>query len=126
MSDLAGTPLKLVLDGVSFDVMADANFSEAGSHWENTSVATSGRNVRKMTRRPEMRENVVVACNGAERTLLKEFAERTEDFSMSYTTAGGDVYSAVGWIEFATRETEENRATLQLHPRNGWEEFVAS
>ena len=126
MAKVAGTIRKLMLDGVSFDVLGDSNFSEVGSKFENESVPTSGANLKKMTRRAENVEGVVVATDGAERVLLKALAERTTDFTMSYTTAGGDVYRSVGWIEFEARETEELRAAIQLHPRNGWESFVAA
>lgn len=125
MSDLSGTIRNVTLDGVSFDVMADSNISEVGSSHENEMVPTSGRNVRKMTKRVEVREGLVLAANGAERELLKALAERTDDFPMSYQTAGGDTYRADGSIEFATRETEENRAAITLLPRATWSAFVA-
>lgn len=126
MSDIAGSIRKLILDGITFDVPADANISEVGGGFESESIPTSGRNMHKMTRRPENRESVVVMANGAERDLLKTLSERTDDFTMSYTTAGGDVYRCSGWIEFEARETEENRATIQLHPRTTWDAFVAT
>lgn len=125
MPDVAGSIRKVTLDGTTFDVMADANITETGSAWQNEAIPTSGRNLKKMTRRPENREGVVLACNGTERELIKELAERTTDFPMSYETAAGDVYRASGWIEFENRETEESRATIQMHPRSTWESFVA-
>lgn len=125
MADVTGTLRKVTLDGVTFDVMADTNVSEIGNAWQNEGVPTSGRNIRKMTRRVEAREGVVLACNGAERELIKALADRTDDFPMSYETAAGDVYRAVGFIEFENRETEEGRATVQLIPRNGWDSFLA-
>lgn len=124
--DIVGTLRKVTLDGVTFDVMADTNISEVGSSIENEAVPTSGRNMRKMTRRAENRESVVIACNGAERELLRDLSERVGDYPMSYETAAGDVYRAVGWIEFENRETEENRATIQMHPTANWESFLAS
>ena len=126
MGDTVGTIRKVTLDGISFDAMADANISEVGSRYANENVPTSGRNLRKMTRRSENREGVVLACNGSERTVLKELAERTTDFPMSYETAAGDVFRAVGGIEFETRETEESRATIQLLPRDSWDSFLAA
>ena len=127
MSDTTGTPRKLTLDGTAFDVMADTNISEAGSRFENEAVPTSGRTMKKMTRRSQGVEGGTIACNGDERTLLREFDERTENFPMSYELASGDVYRAVGFIIFENRETEEYRATIQMHPAEGnqWEEFLA-
>jgi hypothetical protein len=126
MSDTAGTIRKVTLDGISFDAMADTNISEVGSAFANENVPTSGRNLRKMTKRSENREGVVLAANGAEREVLKELAERTTDFPMSYETAGGDVYRATGGIEFENRETEELRASIQMLPRLGWDPFLAA
>ena len=125
MGDVSGSIRKVILDGISFDVMADTNISEVGSKWENEAIPTSGRNIKKMVRRVESREGVTLACNGLERDLLKDLAERTDAFPMSYETAGGDVYRTVGWIEFENRETEENRATIQMHPQDDWDAFVA-
>ena len=126
MADITGTLRKVTLDGITFDVMGDTNVTEMGSAFQNEAVPTSGRNLRKMTRRAETREGIVLACNGAERDVLQELAERTTDFPMSYETAAGDVYRATGFIEFESRETEEGRATVQLIPRNGWDSFLAS
>ncbi len=126
MSDISGSIRKVTLDGMPFDVPADVNISEVGSGFLNESVPSSGRNMRKMTKRPQNREGLVLLANGTERDLLRELADSLHDFPMSYETAGGDVYRAQGWIEFENRETEENRAAIQLHPRNGWDVFVAA
>lgn len=126
MSDTAGTIRKVTLDGITFDTFADTNISEVGSKYANENIPTSGRNIRKMTARAENREGVVLAANGAEREVLQELAERTSDFAMSYETAGGDVYRAVGGIEFENRETEELRATIQMLPRLKWDSFIAA
>lgn len=123
--DNVGSIRKVTLGGVTYDVFADSNFSEVGSPYENESVPTSGRPMRKLTRRPYNVESVVLACNGAERVLLEELAGPGEDITLSYQTANGDVRRATGWIEFETRETEEGRAAIQLHPRTNWDMFLA-
>ena len=125
MADVTGTPRKVTLDGVTFDVFADTNIKEVGGKFENAAIATSGRNMHKMTKRVESREGITLATNGAERDILKELSERNVDFPMSYETASGDVYRATGWIEFESRETEENRSTIQMHPRTDWSAFLA-
>lgn len=122
--NIAGSIRKLTLDGTSFDVMADTNITEVGSQFENDAVPTSGANMRKMTRRAENREGIVVACNGAERDLLKGLSERSTDFPMSYETAAGDVFRSTGWIEFENRETEENRGAVKMFPRSKWTQFI--
>lgn len=126
MVDIAGTPKKLILNGITFDFAADTNISEIGSSYENEVIVTSGRNILKQTKRSANREGVTIIANGAERELLEELAESATPFSMSYELASGDVYRTVGWIEFENRETEENRATLQLLPQTKWESFKAA
>lgn len=125
MGDVSGSIKKVTLNGVTFDVMGDANVSEVGSGVSNEMIPTSGRMVRKTTKRVQAREGVVLACNGSERELLKALSESSEDFPMSYETAGGDTYRATGVIEFESRETEENRATVTLLPRGEWSTFLA-
>lgn len=125
MADVTGTPRKVTLDGVTYDVFADTNIKSIPTSWENTPVPTSGRNMRKMIKRAESREGLVIVANGAEQEALKNLAEGLQDIPMSYETAAGDVYRATGFIEFESHETEENRATVHLHPREDWEPFLA-
>ncbi|HUX61448.1 MAG TPA: hypothetical protein VMV32_09075 [Ignavibacteriaceae bacterium] len=125
MGDGSGSILKITLDGITFDVMADSNFNETGSGFENDRIATSGKSFKKMTKRVEKVESVILKANANDKQQLKYLSEKLEDFPMSYKTADGSVRRAKGSIYFETRETEENRATIQLHPANGWEEFVA-
>jgi hypothetical protein len=126
MADITGTLRKVTLDGVTYDVFADSNVKAIPSRYENTAIPTSGRNMHKMMRRVQSREDVTLVANGAEQEALKSLAERRSDFPMSYQTAAGDVYRAQGWIEFARHDTEENRATVTMHPREEWEAFLVS
>jgi len=126
MADVTGTPRKVTLDGVTYDVFADTNIKSTVAAWENVAVPTSGRNMRKMTRRAQSREGITLVANGAEVENLKFLAERLDDIPMSYETAAGDVFRATGFIEFESHESEENRATVMLHPRQDWEPFLAA
>lgn len=123
--DITGSLRRVTLDGVTYDVMPDSNVKEPGSKYKNEPIVTSGRTMRKMTAQSEAREGVVVACNGAEREQLKALAERTGTYAMSYELASGDVYRCTGFIEFESRETEENRATLMLCNTTPWDPFLA-
>lgn len=126
MGDISGTLKKVTIDGTTFDVMADTNVTEMGSGFLNEAIPTSGRNMKKVTKQANIREGIVIACNGAERELLVELNDRTTDYSMSYEDAAGDVFRTTGWISFENRETEENRATIQMHSRdNTWDSFLA-
>lgn len=123
--DVSGSIRKVVLDGISFDAIMDTNISETGSAYENDRIATSGKSFKKMTKRVEKAESVVLKANADEKELLKGLAERLDDFPMSYTTADGSVFRTKGSIEFEGRETMENRATIQMHPADTWEIFSA-
>lgn len=125
MGDIAGTLRKLLIDGLSFDVMADADITEVGSRFLNESLPTSGRNMRKMTKRPQTREGVVIACNPGEQTTLKNLADSRSVVPLSYTKADGSQARAPGWIEFESLTTMENRATVKLHEQVDWQVFVA-
>jgi len=122
---LAGTPKKVTLDGTTFDVYADTNITEVASKLETEAIPTSGNSIMKKTRRSTNREGVVIACNGAEFEIVKELSERIVDFSMSYELASGDVYRTVGQLNLESRETEENRCTIIMIPRDDWSAFLA-
>ncbi len=123
MSDVAGTIKKVTLDGVTYDVPADINISEMGSGFENSLIATSGQNVLKQVKRAEIREGVVIIANDQEMDVLTALAEQQASFPMSYQLINGTVKRATGWIEFANRETEENRAAITLLPEGKWSTF---
>lgn len=125
--DTTGTPRKLTLKGQTFDVMADANFSQILSRWENENIPTSGDNVHKMTRRATNVESITLRTpDESQADSLKSLSEERDDFTMSYTTASGAVYRASGRIEFENRETETGTSTIQCHPTRDWSLFKAT
>jgi hypothetical protein len=124
MPDVGGSIRNVTLDGVSYRTSAATNIKEVGSAYENSLIVTSGGNMLKKMKRAEEREGVELEVNGKERDDLRTLADRTEPFPMSYETAAGDIYRATGWIEFESRETEENKATVKLLPQGEWESFL--
>lgn len=123
MPGVSGSIKRLILDGVSYNVPGDVNITEVNSQYEVTDVPTSGGSLKKMVRRTETRENVVVIASSQEQEDLKELSERVVDFPMSYELADGSVYRTTGFIALENRDTEEYRATLKLFPRDSWELF---
>jgi hypothetical protein len=73
--DVSGTMKKLTLDGITYDVLPDSNFSESVAKFKNETVPTSGRTLRKMTRQAPIVKSVTIACNQIERDRLKALAE---------------------------------------------------
>jgi hypothetical protein len=122
---IAGSNRKLTIEGVSYEIAADANFSEMISSFENSMIPTSGSNMRKMIKRVNTVEGVVLVTDADERIALKSVADSIDDVKLSYTNAAGDTYKATGAIEVETNETEENRTNCILLPRGDWTPFVA-
>jgi hypothetical protein len=124
-NDISGSNRAFTIEGISFRVAADANFTEMISQFENSMVPTSGRAMRKMVKRILTREGIVLVTNADERQLLIDFAESLDDLKISYTNAAGDQYKCEGTIEIENNETEENRTSCQVHPRDRWTPIVA-
>jgi len=122
--NVAGSNRKFTINGIPFNIAADANITETISQFENSMIATSGQAMRKMMKRIQVREGIVLVTNSAEREQLISFAESTDDLLISYQIAAGDVYSCEGTIEIENNETEENRTTCQVHPRDGWTPLI--
>ncbi|KPK96008.1 hypothetical protein AMJ80_02385 [bacterium SM23_31] len=126
MGDVAGSIRKLQINGINFNVKADADITETGSRYENDTIPTSGPNMRKMTKRAETREGVVITANPAERAQLKQLADDIALVPLSYTLADGTQYrTPSGWIEFENNTTMENSCTVKLFEREQWVQFVA-
>lgn len=120
---VAGSNLSFTVEGIPFDVMADANITETVTKVENSRIPTSGKNIRKIIKRVAIREGIVLGTDSAEREQLKTFAESLDDLQLQYTNAAGDSYQAVGSIEVENNETEENRTTVQAQPELDWTLF---
>jgi cell division septation protein DedD len=118
---IAGTLVSVALAGVDYPVAADANITETDSEYENDAIATSGANMRKMTRRATMKESVTLILDSDERAVVKAHADTREDISLKRTNSAGDVERADGWIEMEPGESEENRVNIKMFSRtNKW------
>ena len=123
--DVSGSIVKVTINGTTYDVVADMNLDQVPTRFKNEAKASSGRNMRVMTRQVEEAKSVQILCNATERTNLKAVAEQLGDTTLAYTTADTSVYRASGWIDFEKWESKESTATLTLFPRDKWEIFAA-
>jgi hypothetical protein len=80
--------------------------------------------IKKMRRTPNV-ESVILICNAEDRQKLEAFNDRKTPYGLAWTNAAGDTYRTTGVIHYETYETEENRCTLTLLPREPWAPFVA-
>ena len=119
----SGTPRRVTLDGVTYNVAADANFSQTPPV-TNEGVRHTGGTLIKKTLEVGQVESVTLIVNGAENASLEELADRNVNFPMSYELASGDVYRATGQINLDNRETEETRRDITLIPDGTWQPFL--
>ena len=126
-SNTVGTLKKITVDGITFDVMADANITQKNSPFENEGIPTSGGTMQKKTRIAQAAESIAVATNVDEDKLLADTAARTDKYPMSYQTADGSIYRTTGFIIYENRETESGTTTIQMIPSDadGWKLFSA-
>lgn len=122
----SGTPRKLTLDGETFNVASDANFSQTPGR-TNEGVRHTGGTLIKSTLEVENVESVTVIADGDQFEALKILRDSNSKhgFPMSYELASGDVYRARGWINLDNRESEEYRVDITLIPNGKWEPFLA-
>ena len=120
---VSGTPRRVTLDGVTYNVATDANFSQTPPV-TTEGVRHTGGTMMKKTLEVEQVESVTLIVTSAQNELLKELAKRNVNFPMSYELGSGDVYRAVGQINLDNRETEENRRDITLIPDGEWRPFL--
>lgn len=118
--NIAGSIRKVAIGGITFNTAGDANANMPTSGWENTNVPSSGINMRKMVRRSQTIEGLVLLTNADELSQLKIFAESLDNITLAITTAAGDTYRADGTINIESHESEENRTTVHLLPVEDW------
>lgn len=124
-NDVAGTIRKVTIEGITFRVAADTNATFILTNYEVTMDATSGRGMKRMIKRTPSVEALTLVVNGDERASLKSFAEDTavDALKFSIELIGGDVYKSEGGLEIENFETESNRMTVQMLPREDWTKF---
>lgn len=127
MSNNVGSVKKVTLNGLTFNVMADANFNQVKGKFTTEAVPTSGGNIMQKTFRPQNVESVNLQCNAQEAEQLKELSEIASNFPMSYETAGSDVFRAVGTIDYEGHDTEKGVAVIKMLPESadGWAAFLS-
>lgn len=116
MSGATGTIAKFMIEGNSYSVAGDADFSEIITKFENSLIVTSGKSIIKQEKRSQDVSDVVLVTNGNDREQLRAFADSGDELSMSYTSRVGDVYRFTGTFNIDTNTTMESRTTLSVLP----------
>lgn len=122
---ISGSIEKLVLDGETFAVHADADVNKLPGA-EHDSLPTSGQSVEKKETKSPNIEGVVVAASPKENDSLEALAGSKTPFPMSITWADGITHRGVGGIKHNGWSNQENRSTIDLVPdvaTDGWTAF---
>lgn len=110
----SGTPRKVVVAGVPFDVMADCNPSSNFSEWKTESLPTSGQPVHKMTRQNCYIKNLDLKCSVSEFSVLTAFAETAVSIPLILIYAGGNSATGLGKISLGDHEGQNNKVTVEF------------
>lgn len=125
MGDNVGTVRKILIDGVSYDLMMDINITFLFSKYEIEAQPTTGKTLFKRTKRNENMESVALATNPSEMVDLRDKANSLADKTFSVELADGSIFKATGQINFENYESESGKTTLQLLPNGEWTPFLA-
>ena len=112
----SGSVRKLTLDGVTFNVAADANIAMTPES-EVEAIRHSGGNSFKITKMPAQAEGAKLILSDAEYDTLKTIAKKTT-INMSYTKQDGSVWVCQGMISAGNYESEENSCEVTMFPES--------
>lgn len=122
---VSGSVRKFTIEGIPYDVAADANISQMPLKVANDMIPTSGKGMRKITRVTPKAEGIDLLVSSAEMQQIKEFAESLDNVKVDIETADSTVHRCVGAIQVDAHETEEGKATVIAMPEDDWTTFPA-
>ena len=122
----AGSPRKATVDGIPYNVAADANIS-LNPRIVKESIPHSGGNMQKIMTEPGHAEAVKLILTPSEYDVLRGQHEELGDKPLSYTMADGSVLRTVGVINLGQYSTEESSCEVEFLTSTGeWEIFAVS
>jgi hypothetical protein len=120
-----GTIKKLVIDGVTYDVSADAKASFNPSQYETEGQATTGETMFKMTKRVQTMEGVETMMTPKQLESLRAKVDSLADLTLAITLIDGTTYRGSGRVKLDKWESDTGKATIDLIPRAPWTPFLA-
>ena len=121
---VAGTPSKLLLDGESFDLISDAEFTIDRTAFTKEQIETSGEPIVKMKKNTQIVEGEV-ACNSKKYESLMNKVNGLADITLSITLADGSVYKSKGQVSAEPWSAQDNKCKIKIIPTtaDGWTAF---
>lgn len=122
---VSGSIREFSIEGIPFDVAADANINRKPTNVVNDMIPTSGAGMRKITKVTPKAEGFALLVNAEEMERIKSFAEGLDNIKVRYVTADGTVKRCSGQVEVESYESEESKATITILPARDWTVFSA-
>lgn len=115
MANVAGSIRRISLNGISFDVMGDADFSKVPTT-VNDAIATTGGVVHTIVKQASKVTGVVLdGSDGIANQQIHDLHDTITPFPISYTKANGDVVSGAGRINITSDTTAEGRIEIEIN-----------
>lgn len=119
---IAGTPRKLQIDGVAYDVVGDADFQE-GPLIDKEYIPNTGKPIIKRLVKESKVEGVKIVCSVDERDALDTIIS-DGPVDVSYTEANGSVRKSGSVdVQRGNRSTADGTVELTLVALDPWETF---
>lgn len=110
----AGTPRKVILGGLPFDVLADCNPNSNLAEWKVEPQATSGLPIQKVTRQSCYIKGVDVKATISEFAALSALAESPTSLTLVVVYADASSATGVGRIALGDHEGANNKVSVDM------------
>lgn len=122
----AGSLRKVTIDGIPYNVAADANVA-LNDRLEKESIPHSGGNMTKRTLAAAMAEAVKLIVTPSEYDVLRNQAQGDGDIPLSYEMADGSSFRTQGEVNLGPFQTDDSSCEVTFLTSTGeWEIFSES
>ncbi len=119
----AGSLRKVTIDGIPYNVAADANVA-LNARLEKESIPHSGGNMTKRTTAAAMAEAVKLIVTPSEYNVLEGQSEADGDIPLSYEMADGSSFKTQGEVNLGPYQTDDSSCEVTFLTSTGnWEIF---
>ncbi|MEN6369905.1 MAG: hypothetical protein ABFD77_09465 [Thermotogota bacterium] len=112
--DTHGTPLSVTVGGISFDMLADTDFSQTLAAWKNEGVATTGLGMIKKTKQVPKIDAVDVSGGAATLGRLALLAESRVPLPITFTDPGATTWVGAGWVDLGEHSGANGKTPVSL------------
>lgn len=124
MGNSVGTPKKIAINGVTYDMPADAKFSYNPSLFDIEAQQTTGDALFKYTKRSPIVE-IELSVTPAQLMKIKDVSNTAADATFSNTLADGSVFKATGRLKLDNYEGDSGKIKITMIPKKDWTPFLA-